>query len=204
VTPIVSTQPIYKALLLQPAALTDDACSHNVSSPLVTTTTPTTASLPPSKQPFFIMCLPIKSIASRSTAEFLTAASSKTSQYSSDHILTVSVPTFVERPVEQLEVSNLTSSDLASLKRNDAFMYYSIPTARAAAMHGEDVDPSLLRVDASTSSPSSEEETTSRKARKVSRKVTRQRRVSTECHPDLMLEELFSDPEFVAARTAMP
>jgi hypothetical protein len=150
------------------------------------------------------MCLPIKSIASRSTAEFLTAASSKTSQYSSDHILTVSVPTFVERPVEQLEVSNLTSSDLASLKRNDAFMYYSIPTARAAAMHGKDVDPSLLRVDASTSSPSSEEETTSRKARKVSRKVTRQRRVSTECHPDLMLEELFSDPEFVAARTAMP
>lgn len=98
----------------------------------------------------------------------------------------------------------MTSSDLASLKRNDAFMYYSIPTARAAAMHGKDVDPSLLRVDASTSSPSSEEETTSRKARKVSRKVTRQRRVSTECHPDLMLEELFSDPEFVAARTAMP
>jgi hypothetical protein len=102
-----------------------------------------------------------------------------------DHILTVSVPTFrVEKETKQIDTAEISSSDLNMLKRKDSFLYYSIPAARNAAMHGRELDPSLLRVSAETKTDSD---------RRKARKVSRQSRISTECHPDLLFEEMFSD-----------
>ena len=69
-------------------------------------------------------------------------------------------------------------------------MYYSIPSVRNAALHGKDVDASLLDVPSRSTSVDSE---------CPKRSVTRQRRISTECHPDLLLEEMFADQEFMSS-----
>lgn len=144
------------------------------------------------------MCLPIRSINLNSMAGQRNS-STKMSHPNSDHIMTVSVPTFVQKADEQTEVTNLKSSDIASLKANDPFMYYSIPAARNAAMKGKEVDPSLFHVDVHSSCVASNTEGHARKAPKISCKVTRQRRVSTECHPNLLWDDTLCDPDFVEA-----
>ena len=97
------------------------------------------------------------------------------------------VPTFpVERAPQHMDVSDLTSSDLASLKRNDPFMYYSIPSAKNAALHCEDVSM-FVGLEKSKRNSS------------TALSVTRQRRISTECHPDLLLEKMFADTNFMAS-----
>ncbi|KAL7475556.1 hypothetical protein ACHAW6_001469 [Cyclotella cf. meneghiniana] len=97
------------------------------------------------------------------------------------------VQTFpVETAPQHMDVSDLTSSDLASLKRNDPFMYYSIPSARKAALHCED---DFMFVDLEKSKCNTSTELT----------VTRQRRISTECHPDLLMEQMFTDTNFMAS-----
>ena len=113
--------------------------------------------------------------------------------------MTFSVPTFVQKAEEQIEVTNLKSSDIASLKANDPFMYYSIPAARNAAMKGKEVDLSLFHVDAPSSCVAANTEGRTRKVPKISCKVTRQRRVSTECHPNLLWDDILRDPDFVEA-----
>jgi hypothetical protein len=112
--------------------------------------------------------------------------------------MTVSVPTFVEKRKEQIVVKNLTSSDIELLKTKDPFMYYSIPAARNAIMQGKNVVPSRLNVDATSNSMASDKESSTQPAPKLSN-VTRQCRISTECHPDLLLEEIICDPDLVAA-----
>ncbi|KAL7516958.1 hypothetical protein ACHAWX_001925 [Stephanocyclus meneghinianus] len=146
------------------------------------------------------MCLPVQSISFQSMAG-QRSSSTKMSHLLSDHILTVSVPTFFERADEQIEVTSLNSSDIDSLKTNDPFMYYSIPAARNAAMKGQEVDPSLLHAYAPSSTPDTE--TRTGKASKISCKIRRQRRVSTECHPDLLLDQTLCNSDFKSA-TCMP
>ena len=80
------------------------------------------------------------------------------------------MPTFSEKPQKQINPSDLSSSDVASLKTNDAFMYYSIPSARKAAILNKPVDMQ----------------------REVG-PVTRQSRISFECYGDLLLEDLIND-----------
>jgi hypothetical protein len=80
-------------------------------------------------------------------------------------------------------------------------MYYSIPAARNAAMKGKEVDPSVLHADAPSSA--SDKETRTGKTPKISCKVRRQRRVSTECHPDLLLDQILCDSDLIAA-ASMP
>ncbi|KAL7484897.1 hypothetical protein ACHAW6_010516 [Cyclotella cf. meneghiniana] len=146
------------------------------------------------------MCLPVQSISFKTMAGECNS-STKISHCLSDHIMTVSVPTFVERADAQIEVTNLNSSDISSLKANDPFMYYSIPAARNAAMKGKEVDPSLLHADGPSSTSSS---TRTGKAPKISFKVRRERRVSTECHPDLLLDQMLCDSLLSAAAAYMP
>ena len=45
---------------------------------------------------------------------------------------------------KQINVKSLSLSDLESLKKNDPFMYYSIPSARDAALFLEEVDISKI------------------------------------------------------------
>lgn len=97
------------------------------------------------------------------------------------------VPTFpAETAPQHMDVSDLTSSDLASLKRNDPFMYYSIPLVKNAALHCKDVS----MTDEMPNMKCSELNSTRNLSTKVS--VMRQRRISMECHPDLLMEEMFT------------
>ncbi len=65
-------------------------------------------------------------------------------------------------------------------------MYYSIPSAKNAALHCED-DSIFVDLEKSKRNSST----------KLS--VTRQRRISTECHPDLLLEKMLTDTNFMAS-----
>ncbi|KAL7477023.1 hypothetical protein ACHAW6_002842 [Cyclotella cf. meneghiniana] len=101
----------------------------------------------------------------------------------------ISEPTFpVETAPQQMDVTSLTSAELSELKINDPFMYYSIPFVRNAALHGKDV--SVLDVPSRSTSIDNE---------CPKRSVTRQRRISTEFHPDVLLEEIFADQEFMSS-----
>ncbi|KAL7481234.1 hypothetical protein ACHAW6_006909 [Cyclotella cf. meneghiniana] len=116
------------------------------------------------------MCLPTLS---NETMKMLKRVHSKA--FSTKHQI---VPTFpVETAPQHMDVSDLTSSNLASLKRNDPFMYYSIPSAKNAALHCEK----------------------SKRNSSTELSVTRQRRISTECHPDLLLEKMLTDTNFTAS-----
>jgi hypothetical protein len=87
--------------------------------------------------------------------------------------VTFIVPTFPKESTKALEVcpSTLSSQDLALLKEQDSFMYYSIPSTRNKATLN--------------SLPVSEME--------GSRKIKRQSRISFECHPDLLFEDVTSE-----------
>ncbi|KAL3796542.1 hypothetical protein HJC23_009673 [Cyclotella cryptica] len=50
------------------------------------------------------------------------------------------VKTSNETSPKQIDIRRTSSSELASLKENDPFMYYSIPAVRSAAMHGNAID----------------------------------------------------------------
>jgi hypothetical protein len=63
-------------------------------------------------------------------------------------------------------------------------MFYSIPTARKAMVRGKDASAALNESLAGNTQEM---------------KVERQRRLSTECHPDDTLEDLFNDAEFMAS-----
>jgi hypothetical protein len=97
------------------------------------------------------------------------------------------VPTFrVETAPQQIDIASLTSSDLDSLKVDDAFMYYSIPSEKRAALKHDDEQ---------------DFETTNASSNTIT--ATRRTRLSTECHPDLLLEELFNDEEFMSSFNAL-
>jgi len=52
----------------------------------------------------------------------------------------IAVSTFSEKVPRHLDIRNISSSDLALLKEDDPFMYYSIPAVRNATRQGEHVD----------------------------------------------------------------
>jgi hypothetical protein len=132
------------------------------------------------------MCLSIKPQLIKSSTVHR-GSSTKLSSYS-DATMTLTVPTFVEKQAKQMDTEGLTLSDLDLLKKNDTFMYYSIASVRNAEMHCKDVDQSVLSSNAGACK---------------SQKVTRKQRVSTECHPMLLLEEMFTDTKTVSADDAL-
>lgn len=111
------------------------------------------------------------------------------------------VPTFpAERAPQHLDVSELTSSDLALLRRDDPFMYYSIPSVKIAALHCEDVHtPAGLALPPNPNGSEMESKDDS----STKRTVTRQRRISAECHPDIFMGEMFADTKFMSSVEAL-
>ncbi|KAL3804669.1 hypothetical protein HJC23_008484 [Cyclotella cryptica] len=106
---------------------------------------------------------------------------------SRQNIISVStISTVFEKPATKLDVNNIRSShDLDALRESDPFMYYSIPSVRKAAMHQQPVDISAL------TPPISDDNTVRMpKSRSCESQVTRQTRVSFECHTDLLFEDL--------------
>ena len=104
------------------------------------------------------------------------------------------VPTFpVEPAPQQLDITDLTSSDLARLRRDDPFMYYSIPSVNNAALHLENVSATALH---SPSSQHSSETKSNHDNASTKQMVTRQRRLSLECHHDSFMEEMLAGDDF--------
>ena len=48
----------------------------------------------------------------------------------------------VKTQAQAIDVKELSEEDLQSLRKEDPFMYYSIPAIRMATIHGKDIDPS--------------------------------------------------------------
>ena len=90
------------------------------------------------------------------------------------------VPTFTTKPTAEIDLSQLSENDLSSLQQKDAFMYYSIPSVHKARLYLKDLDHSKLVAPTAI--------------------VSRKSRVSTECHMDVLLEDLLDldDEEFMA------
>ncbi len=88
----------------------------------------------------------------------------------------------------EVKVNNsLSAQDLKSLKKNDPFLYYSIPGVRNATVRAELVDMHQVARNGLNehcqSSPASMQTTSESVA-----KVKRCTRVSFECHTDLLLD----------------
>ena len=47
----------------------------------------------------------------------------------------------VKTQAQAIDVKDLSEEDLQSLRKEDPFMYYSIPAIRMATIHGKDIDP---------------------------------------------------------------
>ena len=48
----------------------------------------------------------------------------------------------VKTQAQAIDVKDLSEEDLQSLRKEDPFMYYSIPAIRMATIYGKDIDPS--------------------------------------------------------------
>jgi len=85
-------------------------------------------------------------------------------------------------------VKNISHDDLESIRRDDPFMYYSIPGVRRAKLLMNNIDLANLGsnglADRDSSSHSSSDEGPQRQ------KVSRSTCISFECHPDLLLQDL--------------
>ena len=90
------------------------------------------------------------------------------------------VPTFAKKTPKTFDLTTLDSSQLAQLKINDPFFYYSIPAMKDAFLHGTDADLVTL-VETATAEASASGKTM----------VARKSRVTTEGHLNLLLEEMF-------------
>ena len=89
-----------------------------------------------------------------------------------------------------------TVDDLETIKKQDPFMYFSIPAVKSARMLMREVDTSNLEASALSrnciSCPSRLE---TMQHESLQQKVTRTTRVSVECHPDLLFEDIMNEDE---------
>ena len=88
----------------------------------------------------------------------------------SDWTETISVPTIKEASHQEIDLCGFSEGDLQVLRKQDPFMYHSIPTITLQAVDN------VKTISTQSSSI-----------------VTRKSRVSTEIHPGLLMEDLFDD-----------
>jgi hypothetical protein len=119
------------------------------------------------------MCISSKS---KSTPDKLKAAASRptSSQTNNNRAQqedpsSIVIPTFREERPRSLDVSSLTQSELAKLKTEDPFMYFSIPAVRIAELSGNDVDAPLAGT------------------------VSRMQRITAEAYPDIVVEDIVNN-----------
>eukprot|EP00986_Skeletonema_menzelii_P007328 scaffold2854_cov140-Skeletonema_menzelii.AAC.4 len=97
---------------------------------------------------------------------------------------TFTVPTKGEPTVQKkkviIDTRKLTKDDLKRLKKQDPFLYFSIPTVRTAALLNRDVDLKALQ-GGQHSGPT------------PATTVERRSCISFECHTDLLLEDRFDE-----------
>jgi hypothetical protein len=88
----------------------------------------------------------------------------------SDWTETISVPTIKEASHQEIDLCGFSEGDLQVLRKQDPFMYHSIPTITLQAVDN------VKTISTQSSSI-----------------VTRKSRVSMEIHPGLLMEDLFDD-----------
>ena len=105
------------------------------------------------------------------------------------------VAQITQKTSQQMDIKNLNSSDLESLKEKDPFMYYSIPGVKDATLLLDDVDISTIQkslIRRNCISCPSRPET---QGKTLSTKVTRRTCISFECHTDLLMANMFDEEE---------
>lgn len=88
-----------------------------------------------------------------------------------------------------IALKTVSTNDLSTLKKKDPFLYYSIPGIRSAKVLGKEVDVNNLGTCAIRSCPS-RLFTQISKSYQPAVTATRTKRISFECHPDLLFENL--------------
>jgi hypothetical protein len=94
----------------------------------------------------FVMSLEEEKEEAKEDASSLQPETNADGTWEDDHFLTASpgssfiVKTVFEKETRELRTQNMSSSDLASLKQEDSFMYYSIPGVKKAIWGGRSVD----------------------------------------------------------------
>lgn len=151
----------------------------------------------------------------------ITTSSSNNNEAEFISVQTFKVKTIPTKPKREININDINSiDDLQSIKRQDPFMYYSIPGVRSAKMlmkDDNDIDTSNLGVSSlkmrtCTSRISSNTNTKTRRTvrrdstknddcwdqqQQSSDKIERSTCISFECYPDLLLEDedLFDDDD---------
>ena len=99
------------------------------------------------------------------------------------------------KKTKKVDIKDISADALKSIQKEDSFMYYSIPGVRSAKVLMKDIDTSNLEASQFRNCIlcPSRLETVQDKAQP--RTVTRSSRISFECHPDLLLEDLLNDAE---------
>ncbi|KAL3793211.1 hypothetical protein HJC23_000753 [Cyclotella cryptica] len=105
--------------------------------------------------------------------------------------------TIFEKPVKQLNLGELNSSDVAALRTKDPFMYYSIPTLKKAAVLQTEFDLSSFNASTNLSRRVSRTHEKTGDNEQLSHIVSKKCRISFECHAYLLLEDLFRGVDFV-------
>ena len=104
----------------------------------------------------------------------------------------VEVETMANKPETVVDIENVNANDLKSMKERDGFLYYSIPGVRSATVLMKDIEISKLgdsivngrHISCPSRLQTAQNEAESRQT------VTRSSRISFECHPDLLLEDM--------------
>jgi hypothetical protein len=104
---------------------------------------------------------------------------------STESNLFVLVPTIKEEHHQEMDMRRLSENALITLRTKDPFMYHSIPEVHRATFTLQEVEYA---------------NTISSQASSI---VTRKSRVSTECHPSLLMEEFLHDEEFESLGSAL-
>lgn len=89
-----------------------------------------------------------------------------------------------------------TTQDMKAIKQKDAFLYYSIPSVRSTALRMQEVKSSYPKT--VSRSRTSSETKQDRKMSVLNQKketVTRCTRLSVECYPDMLDDDLFDCTE---------
>mmetsp|Transcript_21516 Transcript_21516/g.45251 ORF Transcript_21516/g.45251 Transcript_21516/m.45251 type:complete len:155 (-) Transcript_21516:240-704(-) len=92
----------------------------------------------------------------------------------------------------RVDIDNLkTKDDLDNLKKNDPFLFYSIPAAKEAILAGENLDISTLKTSSIRrnfySCPARMETAVDSKEPSSTRSVSRKSRISFECHDSFLM-----------------
>ena len=141
-------------------------------------------------------------------ADTATTPSDATMMNGNDYLIGVfSVPTKGSKEAEEsseqkkviVDTKHLSAQDLKTLKKQDPFLYYSLPpssvrrNAATADGAGRNSDMDYM------SSPLIGKSTSTPTTKSTSTKVERRSCISFECHPDLLLEdELLNDDDAAA------